>query len=273
MNHRFMKYIEDGERPLFIPFITAGDPTPEATVDLAVLLQEAGANAIELGIAYSDPLADGPVIQRASQRALKNGMTLDRAMSLVPEMRKRGVKIPIIIFTYYNVLLQLGEDQFFAKARKNEIDGLLVPDLPFEESGDLREAAQSANLPLISLVAPTTSKRRLREIVTHSQGFVYCVSSLGVTGVREGEFSKEVYDFLADVKRLSPVPVAVGFGISNVRQIEHLKAYCDGVIVGSAIVRQIEKHKDALSDPSKKTEALVQLKDFLLSLTGQSMTT
>lgn len=273
MNHRFKEHIEEGMRPLFIPFITAGDPTPEATVDLAVLLQEAGANAIELGIPYSDPLADGPVIQRASKRALKQGMTLKKAISLVPEMRKKGVQIPIIIFTYYNVLLQLGEDQFFARARENGIDGLLVPDLPFEESGGLREAAQSENLPLISLVAPTTSERRLREIVSHAQGFVYCVSSLGVTGVREGEFRKDVYDFLANVKRLSPVPVAVGFGISNVQQIERLKEYCDGVIVGSALVREIEKHHDELADPLRKAEGLAQLKDFLLSLTGQNMTT
>ncbi|HET7578546.1 MAG TPA: tryptophan synthase subunit alpha [Bacillales bacterium] len=273
MNHRFQQYVEEGQRPLFIPFITAGDPSPEATVDLAVVLQEAGANAIELGIPYSDPLADGPVIQRASARALKQGMSLKKAMALVPEMRKRGVEIPIVIFTYYNLLLQLGKDQFFALARENGVDGLLVPDLPFEESDELREAADSENLPLMTLIAPTTSPGRLEKIASHQQGFTYCVSSLGVTGERKGEFKQEVYDFLANVKEHSPVPVAVGFGISSAEQVERLKEYCDGVVVGSAIVREIEKHQDALVSPERKAEALAQFKTFLLSLTGRSMTT
>lgn len=273
MNRRFGKHIEEGSKPLFIPFITAGDPAPEVTIDLAVLLQEAGANAIELGIPYSDPLADGPVIQRASNRALKQGMTLKKAMELVPAMRKRGVQIPIVVFTYYNLLLQLGIDQYFALARENEIDGLLVPDLPFEESNELREKAKSENMPLISLVAPTTSSDRLKKIASAAQGFVYCVSSLGVTGVREGEFKQEVYDFLKEVKRFSSVPIAVGFGISSAEQIEQFRNYCDGVIIGSAIVREIEKYHDALLDPEKKLQALGQLKDFLSSLTGRKLTT
>ncbi|HEX7066543.1 MAG TPA: tryptophan synthase subunit alpha [Bacillales bacterium] len=273
MNRRFEQYVEKGQRPLFIPFITAGDPSPEVTVDLALLLQETGANAIELGIPYSDPLADGPVIQEASNRALKQGMTLQKAMNLVPEMRKKGVQIPIIIFTYYNLLLQLGKDQFFVSARENDIDGLLVPDLPFEESTELRETAKAENLPLISLVAPTTSPRRLEEIVSHSQGFVYCVSSLGVTGVRKGEFKHEVYDFLANVKQFSQVPVAVGFGISSSEQIERVQEYCDGVVVGSAIVREIGSRQEALMDPEGRTSAMAELKDFLLSLTGRSITT
>lgn len=273
MNERFAKHIEQGKRPLFIPFITAGDPAPEVTVDLAVLLQNAGANAIELGIPYSDPLADGPVIQRASNRALKQGMTLKKAMELAGAMRRKGVQIPIVVFTYYNLLLQLGKEQFFALARENEIDGLLVPDLPFEESDELREAAESENLPLITLIAPTTSRERVKKIALHQQGFTYCVSSLGVTGERKGKFKQEVYDFLANVKRHSPVPVVVGFGISGAEQVERLQEYCDGVVVGSAIVREIEKHQDALLDINRKAEALKQLKDFLTSLTGRKLTT
>ncbi|HEU5140036.1 MAG TPA: tryptophan synthase subunit alpha [Bacillales bacterium] len=273
MNKRFEQYVEKGQQPLFIPFITAGDPSPEVTVELALLLQDAGANAIELGIPYSDPLADGPVIQEASNRALEQGMTLKKAMKLVPEMRKKGVRIPIIIFTYYNLLLQLGKDQFFVWAREHDIDGLLVPDLPFEESAELREMAESENVPLISLVAPTTSPLRLEEIVSHAQGFVYCVSSLGVTGVRKGEFKPEVYDFLANVKQFSQVPVAVGFGISSSEQIERVRQYCDGVVVGSAIVREIGSRQAALLNPEKRSEALAEIRSFLLSLTGRSITT
>lgn len=251
---------------MFIPFITAGDPDPAATVDVAVVLQEAGANAIELGIPYSDPLADGPVIQRASDRALKRGMTLEKAMILVPAMREKGVQIPVVIFTYYNLLLQLGVDRFFTLVRENDIDGLLVPDLPFEESGDLRLRCRAEDIPLISLVAPTTSDDRLSRIACHAQGFLYCVSSLGVTGTRKGDFKPEVYEFLSRVKDRSPAPVAVGFGISSARQVERLQAYCDGVIVGSAIVKEIEKHGDALLDPQNKQKALDRLREFLLSL-------
>ncbi|HET7616287.1 MAG TPA: tryptophan synthase subunit alpha [Bacillales bacterium] len=272
MNKRFQQSIENGKRPLFIPFITAGDPSGEATVDIAVTLQEAGANAIEIGIPYSDPLADGKVIQAASGRALDGGMTLKKAMELVPEMRKKGVEIPIIVFTYYNLLLQLGEDQFFQLAEDCGVDGLLVPDLPFEESEDLFMTAKSFNLPLISLVAPTTSSERLKKIVSNAAGFVYCVSSLGVTGVREGEFKPEVYEFLAEVKKYSRVPVAVGFGISSAGQIEKLRNHCDGVIVGSAIVREISNLENELRNRDSRSQALERLKEYLLSLTGRTMT-
>lgn len=266
MNKRFEHYVANAADELFIPFLTAGDPTPEATVEIALLLERYGANAIELGIPYSDPLADGPVIQKASARALKNDMSLEKAIGLASKMRRRGLKVPIIIFTYYNLLLQLGKDQFFTLSKARDIDGLLVPDLPFEESGELRKRCEAEKLPLISLVAPTTSPARLESIAQSAQGFLYCVSSLGVTGVRDGEFSPEVYDFLHTVKELSAVPVAVGFGISNAAQIEKLKAYCDGVVVGSAIVREIEKHHNKLSHRSQREAALGELEQFLKTL-------
>ncbi len=151
MNTTFTNRLPKAEK-LFIPFIVAGDPHPDVTVEIALTLQESGASIIELGIPYSDPLADGPTIQRASGRALKNGVTLENSMKLVSVMRKKGLKIPVIIFTYYNPVLQLGEENFFALARQNGIDGLLVPDLPFEESEDLRKKCENEGLKFISLL-------------------------------------------------------------------------------------------------------------------------
>ncbi|GGE38828.1 tryptophan synthase alpha chain [Pullulanibacillus camelliae] len=244
----------------FVPFVTAGDPNPEVTIDLALLLQELGASVLELGIPFSDPLADGPVIQRASLRALKGGMTLAKAMEIVPEMRKRGLKIPVIIFTYYNLLLQLGQNQFMEKAKEYEIDGLLVPDLPFEESEALRAACRANELALISLVAPTTSPQRLEVIGRESDGFLYCVSSLGVTGVRK-TFHPNVLAFLERVRASTTLPVAVGFGISSHEQVQEIAPYCDGFVVGSAIVREIEKREVTLA--SNREKAIADIKETL----------
>ncbi|WP_449536742.1 tryptophan synthase subunit alpha [Ferdinandcohnia sp. Marseille-Q9671] len=260
MNTTFTKRLPKAEK-LFIPFIVAGDPHPDVTVEIALTLQEAGASILELGIPYSDPLADGPVIQRASSRALKNGVTLENSMNLVSVMRKKGLKIPVIIFTYYNPVLQLGEENFFALARQNGIDGLLIPDLPFEESEDLRKKCEFEGLKFISLVAPTSSSR-IKMIATNAQGFLYCVSSLGVTGVRNS-LNKEVYSFLDEVKRYSNIPVAVGFGISNASQVETLKNHCDGVIMGSALIQKIEELVPGLVDEGTRAPALCHFKDFI----------
>ena len=264
MNKRFKEYVE-GRNDLFIPFIVAGDPTEKATIDLALMLQEEGANAIELGIPYSDPLADGPVIQRASLRALEHEMSLERAMNLVQKMRENGLEIPVVIFTYYNLLLQLGEERFFALVRKNGIDGLLVPDLPFEESGEWRKSCKANGTALISLVAPTTSEKRLQAIAEEANGFLYCVSSLGVTGTRT-DFHSAVFDFLERVKGYSQIPVAVGFGVSAPEQVNKLKDYCDGVIVGSAIIRQVEAQVEALKDESSQKEAIDQIRAYVRDL-------
>ncbi|WP_270179048.1 tryptophan synthase subunit alpha [Alkalihalobacillus sp. CinArs1] len=264
MNKRFKEHVEN-KNDLFIPFITAGDPEPETTIELALMLQEEGANAIELGIPYSDPLADGPVIQRASERALKNGMSLEKAMDLVPKMREKGLEIPVIIFTYYNLLLQLGEDRFFALVRKNDVDGLLVPDLPFEESGEWKESCLKNETALISLVAPTTSEERLKKIADEATGFLYCVSSLGVTGTRS-HFQSSVFTFVERVKKQSKVPVAVGFGVSRPEHVKELKDYCDGVIVGSAIIRQVESQVEALQNPETQKEAIDQIRAYVRDL-------
>ncbi|MCC3358331.1 tryptophan synthase subunit alpha [Bacillus sp. REN16] len=261
MNTTFTNRLPKAEK-LFIPFIVAGDPHPDVTIEIALSLQEAGASILELGIPYSDPLADGPVIQRASARALKNGVTLKNSMNLVSKMRKKGLKIPVIIFTYFNPMLQLGEENFFALARQNGIDGLLVPDLPFEESEDLRRRCENEGLKFISLVAPTSSSR-IEKIASHAQGFLYCVSSLGVTGVRNS-LNNEVYSFLQEVKRHSDnIPVAVGFGISNSSQVEVLKDHCDGVIMGSALIQKIEELLPELENEETRTAALYHFKNFV----------
>jgi len=255
-------FSQASEKPVFIPFITAGDPNEETTVELALALQEVGARVLELGIPYSDPLADGPVIQKASLRALEGGMTLKKALALVPTMREKGVKIPIICFTYYNLLLQLGEDQFIQEAAQKDLDGVLVPDLPFEESASLREKCQQAGLSLISLVAPTTSEERLQRIGEAADGFLYCVSSLGVTGVRQA-FHNDVFHFLERVRKSTDAPVAVGFGISSKEQVEQFKDYCDGFIVGSAIVREVEARVTQLSHEADRSKAIEEIKETL----------
>ncbi|WP_044748317.1 tryptophan synthase subunit alpha [Bacillus alveayuensis] len=245
---------------MFIPFIVAGDPHPDVTVELALALQNAGASILELGVPYSDPLADGPIIQRAAQRALKHDMTLKKAIELVPLMRKKGLKIPIIIFTYYNPVLQLGEEYFFALARKNNVDGVLIPDLPFEESGHIRQLSEQSGLSFISLVAPT-SRKRIEKIASRAQGFLYCVSSLGVTGVRD-TLPNELYEFLKEVKTYSNVPVAVGFGISKSEQVQVLKEHCDGVVIGSALVQKIEQLADRLQQEETRKDALSEFQKY-----------
>ncbi|MGM7721926.1 tryptophan synthase subunit alpha [uncultured Metabacillus sp.] len=248
------------QNKLFIPFITAGDPHSEATIDLAVALQEAGAAAIELGIPYSDPVADGPVIQKASTRALKNGMNIVKAIKLVPEMRKKGVNIPIILFTYYNPVLQLEQESFFALLRENTIDGLLVPDIPFEESEELRQKCKEHSISFIQLVAPTSSSR-IKMITENAEGFIYCVSSLGVTGVRNN-FDRAITSFLEEVKQYSHVPVVVGFGVSTREQVKELATICDGVVVGSALVREIERLQQELTDDTTRSKAIDEFREY-----------
>lgn len=257
-------------QPLLIPYVTAGDPTPEVTVELIETFARAGADIIELGVPYSDPLADGPVIQAASARALAAGTTLSRVLDIGAEVRSRGGRaeqIPLILFTYVNPVLAMGIGQLCERAAEAGFDGLIVPDLPLEEDDELRQAAVASHLSLIPLVAPT-SRQRVEQIVARAEGFVYCVSSLGTTGARES-FAPEVSRFLQDVRRLSAVPTAVGFGISKPAHVRAFAPHADAVIVGSAIVREIERHGDALRDPAHKKQAHEQLAAFVRSLKSE----
>ncbi|MFD1020706.1 tryptophan synthase subunit alpha [Thalassobacillus hwangdonensis] len=238
-------------KELFIPFIVAGDPTPEATIELALKLQEAGADVLELGIPYSDPLADGPTIQRAAKRALKQGMSLRKAVEMVPAMREAGLEIPVVIFTYYNPVLQIGEEAFIELMKTNGAEGVLIPDLPHEESAPIRKLARKNDIEYISLVAPN-SEDRIQLIAEEASGFLYCVSTLGVTGERN-EVSDEVLAFIRKVKAYSNVPVAVGFGISTNQHVHLIREHADGVIIGSKIIRLIEEELDGLEENNPKS--------------------
>ena len=248
-------------KPAFIPFLTAGYPAPEHTVDLALALQEAGASILELGVPYSDPLADGPTIQNASAQALAHGVTMEGALTLAQAMREAGVSIPIILFTYINPVLRFGIERLYEAMERAGIDGLLIPDLPFEEGAEIGALADQYGRPLISLIAPT-SAQRVRMIAEQAQGFVYCVSSLGVTGARS-ELRTDITQFLADVRAHACVPVAVGFGISAPEQVIELTPHCDGVIVGSALLETVRKAEPLLSNPETKGEGLDIVKRFV----------
>lgn len=252
------------EQDLFIPFIMGGDPSPEATVDLALTLQQSGADILELGVPYSDPLADGPTIQEAAGRALERGMNLRESIKLVPKMRTKGVDIPVVLFTYYNPVLQYGLEQLFSDLLEHDVDALLVPDIPLEESEELKAYAQEYGIELISLVAPN-SEERIRTIAEQATGFLYCVSSLGVTGERK-ELSPDISSFLERVKSYSSIPVAVGFGISDNEQVNLLRQYSDGVIIGSKIIKVVHGYHDELLSTDLRANALEKIKQELTEL-------
>ncbi|SEN28249.1 tryptophan synthase subunit alpha [Lihuaxuella thermophila] len=259
-----LQTVLQSEQQYLIPFIMSGDPSLEATRELIHLLNEEGVAAIELGVPFSDPIADGPVIQAASERALRQNVTLQDVLTLGRQVRQEGCQVPLILFTYANPVFQYGLSRVVEDAVGCGFDGLIVPDLPYEESGELREWGQKAGLSVIPLVAPT-SRQRIRQIVEEAQGFVYCVSSLGTTGMRQ-QFAGTVDTFLQTVRELSPVPTAVGFGISKREHVERFQKQADAVVVGSALVRKIEELSGALSDPVQRTEALEQIRAFVTAL-------
>lgn len=247
-----------------IPFLVAGDPDIQVTRNLIRLLEEEGVSAIEVGVPFSDPMADGPVIQASSERALANGTTLSMVLKMSKELREEGVKVPLILFSYANPIYQYGLRRLVQDAVQAGFDGLIVPDFPYEESGELRQLGKEAGLAIIPLVAPT-SHERIGKIVKKATGFVYCVSSLGTTGVRNS-FNKNVDQFLQTVRMLSPVPTAVGFGISERKHVEHFSALTDAIIVGSALVKLIEKNREALQFPETTLSAYDEIRKFVREL-------
>lgn len=245
MNNRidamFEKKKEQGRKAL-ITFITAGDPDVDTTRRLVLAMAASGADLIELGVPYSDPVAEGPVIQAANVRALKNDVRLDVLFALVESLRA-DTQAPIVFLLYFNSILQYDADRFFGRCRAAGVDGVIVPDLPLEESDEVHSISRRYGVRLIRMVAPTSGKR-IEAIAEKAEGFLYCVSSLGVTGMR-ASFSTDFEEFFGRINRSKAAPCAVGFGVSTPEQAAALRAYCDGVIVGSAIVKRVAEAKDA----------------------------
>lgn len=227
----------------FIPFITCGDPDIQTTAACVKEMVKNGADLIELGIPFSDPTAEGPVIQSASERALKGGMTTDKAFELVKELKK-DITIPLVFMTYANVVFSYGADKFISTCAKTGIEGIILPDLPYEEKDEFLPYCKKYGIDLISLVAPT-SEGRIAKIASAAEGFLYIVSSLGVTGTRS-EITTDIGSIVSLVRKSTSIPCAIGFGISTPEQAEKMAGFADGVIVGSAIVKIIAKYgKDA----------------------------
>src|SRR5438309_1934447 len=238
IDETFSRLRKEGKKG-FIPFITAGDPDLETTRELIVELARAGATVIELGVPFSDPMADGPVIQRASERALRHGFGLDEVLKVVTSARTQ-TEVPIILFSYFNPLLQFGLDRLVDEAKKAGVDGILVTDLIPEEAGEFSSALRAHNLDMIFLVAPTSTDERLKMVAGCASGFIYAVSRAGITGTRE-EMSVEAEHLVERVRRVSDLPVAVGFGISKPEHVGDVWRYADAAVVGSAIVMEIER--------------------------------
>ena len=235
------KAFENGKA--FIAFITCGDPDSETTAKAVRAAAENGADLIELGIPFSDPTAEGPVIQGANLRALTGGITTDKIFALVKELR-RDVKVPMVFMTYANVVFSYGAEKFISTCREIEIDGLILPDLPFEEKEEFQPLCRQYGVDLISLIAPT-SENRIAMIAKEAEGFIYIVSSLGVTGTRS-EINTDIASIVKVVRENTDASCAVGFGISTPEQAKKMAGISDGAIVGSAIVKLLEKHgKDA----------------------------
>lgn len=225
----------------FIAFLTAGDPDKESTIKYVLAMEKAGADLIEIGIPFSDPTAEGAVIQEANIRALKNGMTTDGVFEIVEEIRKVS-QIPLCFMTYCNPVFHYGYDRFFGRMEELGVDGLILPDLPYEEKDEMEDVADAHNVALISMVSPT-SDERIKKIAKDAQGFIYVVSSMGVTGVRQN-ISTDLGAIVGKIREVTDVPCAIGFGISTPEQAKKMAGVSDGAIVGSAIVRLIEANKD-----------------------------
>ncbi len=237
MNKKIAEAFENGKA--FIPFVTCGDPSLEVTEQLIYAMAEAGADLIELGIPFSDPTAEGPVIQAANVRALAGGVTTDKIFDMVVRIRRK-TDIPMVFMTYANVVYSYGTERFIAKAAEIGINGLILPDVPFEEKEEFDSVCKAHGLDLISLIAPT-SHERITRIAKEAEGFVYCVSSLGVTGMRLS-ITTDIGAMVSLVKAAKDIPCAVGFGISTPEQAGEMAAKSDGAIVGSAIVKLCEKY-------------------------------
>jgi tryptophan synthase alpha chain len=243
---RTFDHLRETGRTALMPFLTMGYPRLESALALVPALVEAGADLIELGMPFSDPLADGATIQAAGQQALANGMTLSRCLEQAAELRSRGVGVPFVLMGYYNPILQMGLAGFARRAAEAGIDGLIVPDLPPEEADPLRSALEAAGIALVFLLAPTSDEARIRLVAGCSRGFLYLVSLTGVTGTRD-QLPADLEAFAALARAATGMPLAVGFGISTPAHAARVARLADGVIVGSALIKRIGSARDPVA--------------------------
>ena len=258
------KTLKHAQRTALMPYLCMGYPEFESALSLVPALVEGGADLIELGVPYSDPLADGATIQAASQRALENGMSLARCLDQVAALRAAGVDLPLLLMGYYNPILQMGPHPFVERARAAGVDGLIVPDLPPEEADELQGALEQSAIDLVFLLAPTSDEARMRQVAARASGFLYLVSLVGITGARD-HLPPELEAFIDRVRASCvdagrDLPLAVGFGIGTPAQARRVASSADGVIVGSALIRAIGAAHAAGQDPARAT------RDFVTSL-------
>ncbi|MCW8926008.1 MAG: tryptophan synthase subunit alpha [Xanthomonadales bacterium] len=258
MNRRIKACFETASssgRKVLIPFITAGDPKPEWTVDIMHALVEAGADLLELGVPFSDPMADGPVIQTASERAIENGVTLNTVLDMVAEFRRDDEHTPVVLMGYMNPLERFGRQEFPAAAKAAGVDGLLLVDCPPEERDDLGAAMDDASIDGVCLVAPTTTRERLAYLARHASGFIYYVSLKGITGAGQLD-TAELQGPIDQIREFSALPVAVGFGIKTAEMASTVAQFADAVVIGSALV-------EVLAESSSSAEACAEARAFV----------
>lgn len=243
----------------FIAFLTAGDPGAEKSVEYILKMEEAGADLIEIGIPFSDPTAEGVVIQDANIRALQAGMSTEGVFEIVRRVREKS-QIPLVFLTYLNPVFHYGYEAFFSRCQELGVDGIIIPDLPYEEKGELADIAASHDVDVISMIAPT-SEQRIQKIAREAKGFIYLVSSMGVTGMR-GTITTDLGTIVESIRKVSDTPVAIGFGINTPQQAADMAGLSDGAIVGSAIVKMIERDGacagDGLTEYVSKMKAAVR---------------
>ncbi len=256
IDRTFARLRQGGEKAL-IAYVMAGDPSLDMTEQLVVELEQAGADIIELGVPFSDPIADGPVIQQAAERALRSGTSLRTILSMITRLRTR-TQIPLVLMAYYNNIHAFGHDRFCHEAAQAGVDGLIIPDMPPDEASSLKGPAAAAGLQLIFLLAPTSTAERRTFVARQSQGFVYYVSLTGITGAKLRNLA-DVGKNVEKIRKVTHVPVAVGFGVATPEDAANVAAIADGVIVGSAIVKQIAAHQ-------QKPEMVKRVAEFVRSL-------
>jgi tryptophan synthase alpha chain len=248
--------------PTLVAYVTCGDPDLATTREIVLAAIDAGASVIELGVPFSDPLADGPVIQRASERALKNGTSLEQVLKLAAEIREHSQSVGLIVFSYLNPILQMGMSKFCKVARHAGLDGVLITDLPVEESAEYLREARKNDLATVFLAAPTSTDQRLKQIAAVATGFVYAVSRTGVTGARQ-QMPEDASGLVKRLRRFTKLPVAVGFGISTAEQFSSVGEFADAAVVGSAIVQTIERN------PGREPAAVAEFVRQLTAVSSQ----